>query len=432
MKFLITGVSLRSKGGEAMVLETHRMIKKIHASNDISMLSDNPEYDSFFFKHQSGMPDVLVHSNKPKKHGDHTLINYLIQSFIALMDFSATIVNRLFSRRISLKIPYYSPLYKQIDSCDCVLQIAGISFSSDFGRISAFGWMHQMVIAFLMQKKYFCLPQSIGPSTDWFINLCAKIGLNRVSSIMPRGVKSIQYLDTVHIKKPLIQFVPDLAFSFPNPGKDDGNIIVERYGIDPSRKYFAVLFNTHLYNWGGDRTILMICNIIDWITEKYDYHAILIAHEVNDQSKIDDRYVNELIWENCARKEKIIIIKDDLRANEIKSLLKCCEFSLCSRFHAMISSLKVGIIPIVIGWADKYYEIMELFHLEHLVLRYENCQVEDIKRVISSVLSRKAEIIIQIQSNLSKYDDSSEKMRKIIEQNLLLHDHNAERTANHH
>jgi len=86
-------------------------------------------------------------------------------------------------------------------------------------------------------------------------------------------------------------------------------------------------------------------------------------------------------------KVNILNIQEDLRANEIKSLLKRCDFTLCSRFHGMVSSLKVGIVPIVIGWSNKYFEIMKLFNLEDLVMDYSQSSAKVIEEKISYVRS---------------------------------------------
>jgi len=139
---------------------------------------------------------------------------------IIVHDLISIALNRTILRGTSHQLGYQFPLFEYITTCDCVLQIAGISFSKDFGRLSAFEWLKQMLLAKIMGKTYFCMPQSIGPSDDWFINLCAKWGLNTVTYIMPRGEKSIEYLKKLNLPKSQYEFVPDLAFAFDNPSKE--------------------------------------------------------------------------------------------------------------------------------------------------------------------------------------------------------------------
>ena len=164
--------------------------------------------------------------------------------------------------------------------------------------------------------------------------------------------------------------------------------------------------------------VRMISTIIDNMIESYGYTVILIAHEVNDKNRVDDRYINNVIFDHCKNKSNLLNVQDDLRANEIKSLLKCCDFTLCSRFHGMVSSLKVGVVPIVIGWADKYFEIMKLFDLEDLVVDYSRSSIEDIEERISYVISHNSELKEQIQSFLPQYENSSEIMKGIVVNNI--------------
>ena len=417
-KFLITGASVRSKGAEAMVFETYKKIMEIDPDNKVSLLSTNPEYDMSFINKVSEPIDIDVLDGLSPGFVKNRYLNFGVTKLIKVRDLLSMVLNRVFLRHSNWQIGYKSPQFKHIAACDCVLQIAGISFSKDFGRFSAFGWAEQMLIARIMGKKYFCMPQSMGPSDDWFINLCAKYGLNNVTYIMPRGDKSIEYLEKLNLRNSRVLFVPDLAFAFDNPCEEEDRKIYSRYGLDPAKKYVAVVFNTHLYNWGGMPMVRMISTIIDNMIESYGYTVILIAHEVNDKNRVDDRYVNNVIFDHCKNKSNLLNVQDDLRANEIKSLLKCCDFTLCSRFHGMVSSLKVGVVPIVIGWADKYFEIMKLFDLEDLVVDYSRSSIEDIEERISYVISHNSELKEQIQSFLPQYENSSEIMKGIVVNNI--------------
>lgn len=412
--FLITGVSVRSKGGEAMVFETYNKIMAIDPSNRISLLSYNPEYDMSVMNRLSESMEIEILDGSVAGYVENRYLRFGISKFTILRDFVYLVFNKTLLCRCSQKVRYKSPLFKHIATSDCILQIAGISFSRDFGRSSALKWAGQMLIAHFMQKKYFCMPQSMGPSDDWFINFCAKCGLDSVTYIMPRGERSLEYLKSLRLHNSHIRFVPDLAFAFPNPGEEEDRKLYSRFHLDLSKRYVAVLFNTHLYNWGGMPLIKMISTVVDTMIETLGYDVMLIAHEVNDTLGVDDRYINSVIFNQCKHKENILNIQDDLRANEIKSLLKCCDFTLCSRFHGMVSSLKVGVVPIVIGWADKYFETMELFGLECLVVDYSKCSINDIEERISYVLSYNAELREQIRRFLPKYEKSSERMKEIV------------------
>jgi len=309
---------------------------------------------------------------------------------------------------------FHTKLFAEFNRSDAILQIAGISFTENFGILSAYQWMFTMLAAKYLGKQYYCLPQSFGPSNSKFITIFAKIGLNAVTYIMPRGKKSQFFLKNLQLRHQNISFIPDLAFSYENPKISADEKIYSQYNLSTDKKYFAVIFNSHLLSWVGTPIIDLIAEEIDFLILKHGFNVLLVAHEVNEAGRIDDRYVNQLIYKKSNQKANIILINEDLRANEVKSLIKICEFTICARFHGMISSLKVGVVPVIIGWADKYFEIMELFNLEHLVVDYHHINQMILNEKIDSVLNNNSELKHQIFEKNSQFESGSELMKQII------------------
>jgi colanic acid/amylovoran biosynthesis protein len=410
-KYLIVGVSIRSRGGEAMVFEACKKIKEIDEDNEISMATSNFHYDSNFLNKVRNPYKITTLDLASSRHSRNRYINFGLNLAYSLYDTVLVLLNNKLLKYLNLKLNYKNKLIKYINGTDIIIQIAGISFTENFGIFSAMNWAKLMLLSRIMNKKYFCLPQSYGPSGK-LIKFFAKFGLNRVTHMMPRGKKSIDYLNKLNLKNKNITFVPDLAFSYDDPTELKNGEIYKKFDIDRSKKYVGVIFNTH------EVIIKLFSKVIDHLIDNYNYNAILIAHEVNEDNIIDDRFVNNLIYETCVNKINILNITDELRANEIKSLIKLCDFTICSRFHGMISSLKMEVPPLIIGWADKYHEIMELFDLENLVMDYRDLNKDKIIKKIDFLLDNKLSIVDKIDKNLSKYKNSSEIMKEIIEQNL--------------
>jgi len=418
-KYLIVGVSLRSRGGEAMVFEACKKIKEINEDNEISMATVNFHYDLNFLKKVKNPYNINV-LDLSSRHSSNRYINFILNHAYSLYDLVVALLNNKLLKYLNLKLNYKEKLTKYIDNTDIIIQIAGISFTENFGIFSAMNWTKQMLLARIMNKKYFCLPQSYGPSGK-LIKFFAKIGLNQVTYIMARGKKSIDYLNSLNLKNKNIAFVPDLAFSYEDPTEHEDDKIYKRFGIDASKKYVGIILNAHLYNWKGEQIIKLFSKIVDFLIDNFNYNVILIAHEVNEDNAIDDRFINSLIYDNSVNMRNILNITDELRANEIKSIIKRCDFTICSRFHGMISSLKMGVPPLIIGWADKYHEIMELFNLESLVMDYRSINENEIINKIKFLLDNKSNMVDKIHQNLNKYKNSSEIMKKIIEKFVANH-----------
>ncbi|MDD5703020.1 MAG: polysaccharide pyruvyl transferase family protein [Dehalococcoidales bacterium] len=419
-KYLITGASLRGRGAEAMVFETCRKIKEIDAANEISLAADksNFDYDQSSINEAGNPFDVHVIAITDSRRFNIRYIGYIIQKLIYLYDLVVAYLNGSILKSCGYKIKYCSRTAQCLNKADIIIQVAGISFTDNFGVFYALHQAEQMLLARALGKKYFCAPQAYGPSTNLLINTFARIGLNRVTHIMPRGQISMKYLISRKIRPDKISPVPDLAFSFNNPLEEEVTAVNKKYCIDPLKRYIGVAFNSHLYRWCGPSVIQMMAHVIDYLTTNLGYDVILISHEFkaesNNSNMVDDRYINRMIYQNCINKDKILNIEDELRANEIKALLKSCQISICARFHAMISSLKMGIPPLVIGWSDKYLEVMEQFALNDLVLDYRTIDEDMLIQKIIGIQDQIDKITLKIHKTLPRLVNSSDIMKSII------------------
>lgn len=410
--YLIIGASFRGRGAEVMILETCKIIRNIDKNAKISIATGHYEYDDNFLRKISNPYNInLVNLNYENNFKNYRTLCFLVDFMFSSIDIMISFINRYLPKKI--KLGYFSKMSKYISDSDTILQIAGISFTQKMGIPFALLWTKQMIFSDFLDKKYICMPQSFGPSS-LPIKFIAKVGLEKATFIMPRGEKSVEYLDSIKLKNDNIEFVPDLSFSFKNPTNFENNIIYDRLSLDTSKKYVTVMFNSHLYRWAGEKMIYLFSEIIDHLAEIYHYNILLVPLELNDYG-IDDKYCNDLILSSCKNKLMINNITEELRANEIKSLLKLCDFSICARFHGMIFSLNMEIPPLVVGWADKYHEIMKLFDLDGLVLDYDEVSIDTLISKSEFIILHESQIIDIIKDKSNEYKSSSESVKNIIE-----------------
>jgi colanic acid/amylovoran biosynthesis protein len=417
-RYLIVGVSLRSKGGEAMVYEAARRIKELNILNEIYLLVPDPVYNMDYLSRLGNPFNINVISANSSSVQNCSIINkyYLFFKKLSIIIFDDFILlfNYLIANRLGFNLNYISPFMNHLSNSDIIVQIAGIQFTSNFKLMGAIWWTRLMIISWFMGKKYFCLPESIGPS-NIAIKILAKIGLSLTTYIMPRGEKSVEFLNSIKIPKTKYSFVPDLAFSYYNPSLKDDLKIYSRYSLDPNDKYVAIFPNIHLYRWEGDSIVDLYSHIVDFIIENLSLKVVLIAHEL-DTTNPDDRTLNRLIYKKSFKHiNDVILISDDLTANEIKSIIKLCTFTVCSRFHAMISSLKMQSPPLVIAWADKYLEIMDLFDMGDFVIDYMSVDKDIIENKLKYLLANYEIMKLKIIKKLNKYENASENMKNILE-----------------
>jgi colanic acid/amylovoran biosynthesis protein len=58
---------------------------------------------------------------------------------------------------------------------------------------------------------------------------------------------------------------------------------------------------------------------------------------------------------------RVKLIQDDLNGIELKNVLEQFDFVIASRYHAIIHSYKKGVPAVVVGWAQKYSELVREF-----------------------------------------------------------------------
>mgnify|MGYP000470269641 CR=1 FL=1 len=412
MKYLIVGASLRSRGGEAMVFEACKVIRELDNAAHIFLLSHDAAYDARLLEKLGNPYKIKICEPNIKR------INKYLD---VIHDFFAIILAQMF-KRMNIKVirsPYRTLLLRCLNDSDIVIEIAGISFTENLGLLNAVYSTIRMLCARLLEKKYLCLPQSYGPSNSILINLLAKIGLSTVTCIMPRGRMSIEFLRRIGIRDKVI-FVPDLAFSYENPSENYKMKVYQRLGISNSKKYIGILPNIHLYRWSGMRIINMLANVIDNLTICSDYYILLIPHEMRGSTtaRLDDEFMCNLLYKRVKNKSRIIMIPGELTANEIRSLIALCDFTIVSRYHAMISSLKMCVPPVVIGWANKYYETMELFDLSEFVIDYRHLKEDELINKITILLRKKDDVVNKIKGKLAKYEKASTILKNLLKSEI--------------
>ena len=359
--YLITGVSLRSKGGVAMVVGAINLLDK---QNKYSLISFYPTYDK----------KVILKYNLPiKLHEVVSKISlkylYKIEIFFMALDY---ITHSIFT---------LSQFSKRLKENDAVLEIHGISFSSNYGFNDAFTSFLKIHITKNLKKKYIGMPQSYGPNENKIQRWLAKKSFEIMDVILPRGNHSFRFIKKLSHQNNY-HFMPDLAFGFLNPTKEKIYEISDRYGVDHKSKYIAILPNVLFIKWKIEKVIEGYKSIVNYYRKK-GFKFIFLAHEYDDAG-IDDRFFIKKL--TIASGD--IFPQNELSALEIKALLSNCEFSICSRFHGMVSSLKMNVLPFVIGWSDKYLEIMELFGLEGNVANYKQFEIEQMIEIIESSYHR--------------------------------------------
>ena len=81
------------------------------------------------------------------------------------------------------------------------------------------------------------------------------------------------------------------------------------------------------------------------------------------------------------------MITDDLSAIELENIIKQFDFVIASRYHSIIHSYKNGIPALVIGWATKYFELLENFdQLDYFFDGRDSINIDEINKKLDKMI----------------------------------------------
>lgn len=133
-----------------------------------------------------------------------------------------------------------------------------------------------------------------------------------------------------------------------------------------------------------------------------NYKVYLISH-----SEVDIEICREL--KNKFEQEAHVIFVDrELNCLEFSEIIKQFEFVIASRFHSIVHAFRNGIPCIALGWATKYYELMEMFDQEQYMLDLrQGIKVDEVEERIDSMILEREEVSLIIQERLEELRENS-------------------------
>lgn len=97
-----------------------------------------------------------------------------------------------------------------------------------------------------------------------------------------------------------------------------------------------------------------------------------------------------------------------LNCLEFSEIIKQFEFVIASRFHSIVHAFRNGIPCIALGWATKYYELMEMFDQEQYMLDLrQGIKVDEVEERIDSMILEREEVSLIIQERLEELRENS-------------------------
>lgn len=308
-------------------------------------------------------------------------------------------------------LPFLRPLIRRITpevaaiaESDVLLDQGGITFVDGRGKYLIYN-VASILPPILVGTPVVKCAQALGPFDTRVNRFWAKRLLPRMTAIVSRGAVTHEHLLSLGLTN--VTEGTDLAFTLDVTKADvesaadavdlgffSGGDVV---GVSPSQ-----VLRKSIDNAGGDYAA-DVASQIDCVTETLGRPVFLVPHSARGMS--DKLHNNDLpicrdIHALVASPDRVLFPDAELSPQILKYLIGRCDLFVASRFHAMVSSLAMGVPTLVIGWSHKYREVLDMFDLADWAMAIDEVTPRSFRDRLTALDRAKAKIQRQIRTRL--------------------------------
>lgn len=402
---LITGAEFDNKGAQSMLLTLLYILKKAYPSRHVIVLTKNPNS-----KMDSKLNAQIVFESNlyiAKKAKTVLSVFWLYYSKIR--------------HRKTIDREVYRYYLEVLNKSSIVYDISGYSFGEQWKFSSNYLYLMRLKVYNSLNIKTILLPQSFGNFDKSFylnkmiFNLLSKKYFPLCERIYAREKEGYENLKRYSTKN--IELANDIVLDFGNLTKEAEIIKFNQFkthiNYNIKENSVGVIPNTKLLKYLSLEKLLDNYEIIINKILKQNKNVYLIYHANQDcefLKILKNRYSDQL---------NVHFVFEELNSYQLKTILSKMNYNVASRYHSIVHSF-IGLRPcIVIGWSQKYYELLENFSTTKLLidLRHESLS--------------KNKLILMLDTLDKTYVDQSNTIKKALEINrnysmedlLLVHNH---------
>ena len=386
---IITGGELFNKGAQAMTFLTVSELRKRFPDHTIYVLS---EMDSRRDKEELENYRFNVFGWSPLK-------------FARAQSNPALRAACLLKNRKEYK--YINDIYK---NADMMIDISGYALGSNWSNNNNLIYIEHLEYAKAYGIPVWIMPQSFGPF-EYEGEEGKKIH-DRLQQLLPyprkifareeNGMKAL--VNTFGLSN--VSLAPDIVLAGDEIDPKDIYYRVPDYVVpDIADRAAAIVPNVNLLRFlDNNDAVELFANIAVGL-ERMGYSAYLIRHSANDHQicqKIEGR-AHELSADTRTR-----YINQEFSCLEFSTLIKKFVFICGSRFHAIVHAYRQNIPCVVIGWADKYADLLDAFSQDmYLADSRENLMAEDVLKRVEDLMNNYEDNKLLIRNNLEVISESN-------------------------
>ncbi len=326
------------------------------------------------------------------------------------------------------KFSVFEAINSIIDWADLILDISeGDSFSDIYGWKRFVMHSNIKLLAVNKGKNLVLLPQTMGPFKKEMFKRTTKYICNNSKMNYARDLISYNILkEDIGVNQDKIKYCADLAFYMKPLETKEAILIKEKVGNDllVGINVSGLLYNggysqNNMFNFITDYKDLMN-SITKMFLEKYDnVQVVFIPHVIVEDFPVEDDLQVCLNMYSNFNKDfpgRVHVLKQHLREDEIKGMLKQCNFFIGGRMHSCIGAISSGVPTVPIAYSRKFIGIWEQFGLESFVADPRKKKKEELLETIKNAFENREGSIEKITSTNTRFKNELASMFSSIEE----------------
>lgn len=362
---VITGGNFQNKGAQAMLFAAISEIRKKDSECEILVVSPEEMDDSkYSFKHVDGY--------------DFDMQIYL--SDVPVFYETILMIKNIFKRILKIESRKYDlekirADWNRVRNADVFFDISGYGIGSNISYEGNEAFLDNIRLAKKANAVMYVLPQSLGPFV--FPEKYKKTLINLLQYPRTIYVREKKYMNILVDEYGLtnIRYSYDLVLQ--NKEVDLKYIFANQ--SSPRFKscmigtsFVGIIPNSRCMERGNSDDIFKTYKaLMDYILSS-NKRIILFRHS------IEDLPICEELKRLYIKDDRVVLKREDFNCMELEEIIGQLDYCVCSRFHGIVHSYKMDVPCVVLGWANKYAELMGLVNQEkYLTDLYDS---KDIKK----------------------------------------------------
>lgn len=433
---IVPGVTDLNKGDQALVWESHRLVKDTGLYDEIYILnSGDTEDERVLLCKQSEdhgykmVENILQHPRRGRhnnnEHIKESKLELVKQVKNAGTDFISTktiieisnnlpLVKKMFSEKV------YNTV-KHFNEADAIF-VKGGGFIHAYGEKTApylmWYFLFYVRLAQKLNKKVIFFPNSYGPFEGLTVKQQVKNVFNKLDLTYARENVSAVSLGNLLGKKIPVEM--DLGF-FLNKGIQENAVkILKKYNFSENDKIVGITIRPWRFPGHSNpeelyqKYIDSVVNLTNHIVEK-GFIVALCNQSLGPNSHEDDRNaIKDLLKQ--VNHPNVIWINENLTCEELKAVYSNFYFFVGTRFHSIIFSLTSLVPSIAIGYGgNKAKGIMGDFSLDEYVVQIQDVEPDLLVSMFDKAIANYDVIKTKLSDSMNLVWDSRNRLIKDIQ-----------------